>query len=88
MKKRLLSLMMILALSAAMVGCGNKAASTDANTDSSNTEASDGKVYKVGIIQYVDDASLNQIVANVESQLDATSPALSGSETAAKTTGI
>ena len=72
MKKRLISLMMILTLSAAMVGCGNKAASTDATDDAANTEATtDGKVYKVGIVQYVDDASLNQIVANLESQLDA-----------------
>ena len=71
MKKRLLSLMMILTLSAAMVGCGNKAASTDATDDAANTEVTaDGKVYKVGIVQYVDDASLNQIVANLESQLD------------------
>jgi putative ABC transport system substrate-binding protein len=30
-----------------------------------------GAVYKVGIIQYVDDASLNQIEKNIESELDA-----------------
>ncbi|WP_458458975.1 ABC transporter substrate-binding protein [Pseudobutyrivibrio sp.] len=71
MKKRLLSLMMILTFSAAMVGCGNKAASTDATDDAANTAVTaDGKVYKVGIVQYVDDASLNQIVANLEGQLD------------------
>lgn len=33
--------------------------------------AEDGKVYKVGIVQYVDDASLNQIVSAVQAQLDA-----------------
>ncbi len=32
--------------------------------------ADNGTVYKVGICNYVDDASLNQIVANVEAQLE------------------
>ena len=31
----------------------------------------DAVVYKVGIVNYVDDASLNQIIANLEAQLDA-----------------
>ena len=31
----------------------------------------DGETYKIGICNYVDDASLNQIVANIQSQLDA-----------------
>lgn len=36
------------------------------------TEAAEpGAVYKVGIVQYVDDASLNQIESNIESELDA-----------------
>lgn len=34
------------------------------------TEAEGGKTFKVGIVQYVDDASLNQIVKNLEAQLD------------------
>lgn len=33
--------------------------------------AAEGTVYKVGIVNYVDDASLNQIVANVKAELDA-----------------
>ncbi|MEE8826991.1 MAG: ABC transporter substrate-binding protein [Eubacteriales bacterium] len=40
------------------------------NTFSTTNDVS-GKTYKVGIIQYVDDASLNQIEANIESELDA-----------------
>ncbi|MCH4038449.1 MAG: ABC transporter substrate-binding protein [Eubacteriales bacterium] len=40
------------------------------NTFSTTADVS-GKTYKVGIIQYVDDASLNQIEANIESELDA-----------------
>ena len=31
----------------------------------------DGAVYKVGIVQYVDDASLNQIEKAIEAELDA-----------------
>ncbi|MBR5635659.1 MAG: ABC transporter substrate-binding protein [Pseudobutyrivibrio sp.] len=64
MKKRLLSMLMIMALAGAtLAGCGSA---------SSEEDAADGaKVYKVGIIQYVDDASLNQIVDNLEKQLDA-----------------
>lgn len=36
----------------------------------SSAEAADGTVYKVGIVQYVDDASLNQIQSNIETRLD------------------
>ena len=69
MKKRLLSLFMGLTMVAVcFAGCGS--ASTDNGTDSSADAAAEGQVYKVGIIQYVDDASLNQIVDNLEKQLD------------------
>lgn len=80
MKKKILSIMMIAALSAAMItGCG---AASENSAKPSDTEASEATsqpaadtsdsatVYKVGIIQFVDDASLNQITANIESQLD------------------
>ena len=39
------------------------------DTDQSTTE--EGKVYKVGIVQYVDDASLNQIEKAIEAELTA-----------------
>lgn len=38
---------------------------------SSNGSGDSAKVYKVGICNYVDDASLNQIVENIQSQLKA-----------------
>ena len=63
MKKKLLSIVLCLGMvSALMAGCG-KSSDTAEST-------SEGQVYKVGIIQYVDDASLNQIVSNLEKQLD------------------
>lgn len=51
---------------------GSPAAQTD-DTDSAGDDATAGrteKAYKVGIVQYVDDASLNQIVAAVQAELD------------------
>lgn len=78
MKKKLLSLFMISAMTAAMfAGCGSASddAASDTASQAEDTTAdetsADGTVYKVGIIQYVDDASLNQIVSALEAQLDA-----------------
>ena len=67
MKKRFFSILMVMAMTAALVGCGNKSAE---DGDAKESTDAAGAVYKVGIIQYVDDASLNQIVTNLESQLD------------------
>lgn len=73
----------VMAVSLAACGSSTESTSSESSTSSENTsEASDsnsaasgtsaeGTVYKVGIVNYVDDASLNQIVANVESELDA-----------------
>ncbi len=48
------------------------AASEEETTANSAAEtASEGAAYKVGIVQYVDDASLNQIEKNIEAELDA-----------------
>lgn len=73
MKKRILSILMVMTMiGACFTGCGSKDAGNDAaDTASDNTTTEAGKEYKVGIIQYVDDASLNQIVDNLEKQLDA-----------------
>ncbi len=49
-------------MTASLAGCGS-------DSDSENG-SSEGTVYKVGICNYVDDASLNQIVDNIESQLE------------------
>lgn len=43
----------------------------DANADVTEIANADGTVYKVGIVQYVDDASLNQIEKAIEAELDA-----------------
>ncbi len=56
----------IMAAATVMTGCGK--------TGGSGTSASsegNGTTYKVGIAQYVDDASLNQIVKAVQEELDA-----------------
>ena len=56
-------------------GCGSSASSTASGTASgaaaSSAAASEaGQTFKVGIVNYVDHASLNQIVASVEERLD------------------
>jgi putative ABC transport system substrate-binding protein len=70
MKKKLVSMMMTAVLAMGLAACGSSdSGSTQGNA--AGTEASGDTVYKVGIIQYVDDASLNQIEENIESELDA-----------------
>ena len=58
--KRIISLVMAVTMLLTLVACGSKA-----------DTPSDGKTFKVGICNYVDDASLNQIVENIENQLAA-----------------
>lgn len=53
----------------ALTGCGG---SDNGSSDSSTaSKSSGGKTYKVGIVQYVDHASLNQIEKALEEELDA-----------------
>ena len=67
MKKNILKRVLTLALAAllalSLFACGK-------NNDSS-TSTSGANSYKVGICNYVDDASLNQIVDNIKTQLAA-----------------
>lgn len=65
MKKRGMAVVL---MAAAMGICGCKAAE---NTVGSTQSGGEKEVYKVGIVQYVDDASLNQIEKAIEAQLDA-----------------
>lgn len=58
--KRIISLIAMLAMLLSLAACGTKP----------DTEA-DGKTFKIGICNYVDDASLNQIVDNITNQLNA-----------------
>jgi putative ABC transport system substrate-binding protein len=82
MKKKMVTLAMAAVLAmGAMTGCGSSQSASTAQTDgSASTESTaqtaegasaEGTVYKVGIVQYVDDASLNQIEAAIEAELDA-----------------
>lgn len=69
MKKRMFALGLAAVMAAAaFAGCG----STETQGGSgSKGEDSDSKEYKVGIVKYVDDASLDQIEASVQKELDA-----------------
>ncbi len=61
----------------ALTGCGSAASSTassaavSSSAAASGSAAAAGETFKVGIVNYVDHASLNQIVESVESRLDA-----------------
>ena len=78
--KKLLALGMAGVMLLGTSACGSSGTATvDAGSDATvdqildaveNAEAG-GTEYKVGIVNYVDDASLNQIVENIESELDA-----------------
>lgn len=68
MKKKLMALALVAAMAlASMVGCGNATAAS--GTESGAAEAR--TEYKVGIVKYVDDASLDQIEAAIMAELDA-----------------
>ena len=75
--RRALALMMAAALALSITACGSSestasaASSAAASTETETAQTEEGTVYKVGIVNYVDDASLNQIVENVEAELDA-----------------
>lgn len=49
----------------------SEAEDTDAAGNDAADQAVDGETYKVGIANWVDDASLNQIVENIQSELEA-----------------
>ena len=59
-----------------LTGCGSSGSSAAASDTASSAAGSAaaaseaGQTFKVGIVNYVDHASLNQIVASVESRLD------------------
>ena len=66
MKKRNVAAAVLLGFMAlALAACGKKGEETKAN--------SNAKVYKVGILQFMDHPSLNQIEENIEKEFDALS---------------
>lgn len=67
MFKKFMALSAASLLALSMIGCGGGAAAP-AETSEATEE---GATYKVGIVQFVDDASLNQIEAAIEAELDA-----------------
>ncbi len=80
--KKILSLTAAFALTLSLAACSDSGSSdADSSTSPSDSDvvetsqdpadAVEGATYKIGICNYVDDASLNQIVENVESQLKA-----------------
>ena len=79
--KKILALMLAALLVFSLAACGSSsedssdasadAESADASADTEETASAEGAVYTVGLCNYVDDASLNQIVENIESQLEA-----------------
>ncbi|MBD5475561.1 MAG: ABC transporter substrate-binding protein [Lachnospiraceae bacterium] len=80
MKKKTAALLMTAAMTvAALGGCGNadkagenvSSGTEESTVGTTETDAADGAVYKVGIVRFVDDASLNQIEAAIEKELDA-----------------
>ena len=69
MKRKAMAIALTMTMAAAALGgCGNETSKTDV---SQKAAAGGGNVYKVGIVQYVDDASLNQIEQAIEAELDA-----------------
>lgn len=80
MKKRIIAVMLAATTAMfALTGCGEQAQLADGTSatgdmesvaDDSQADTEVTATYKVGICNYVDDASLNQIVDNIEAQLE------------------
>ena len=71
--KKLTALTLSLAMALTLAACSNSSSSSGGSssggTSSGSQSSQGGTVYKVGICNYVDDASLNQIVDNIQTQL-------------------
>ncbi len=87
-RRNFLALTTASAAAMALAACSSEeTTSTATTTDAADTAAdtteaaADAVEYKVGIVNWVDHASLNQIVASVESQLDALAAASGGAYT-------
>lgn len=74
--KKILALILALVCAAALAACSASDGEQKDTSKSSGTSAETGgsgesTTYKIGICNYVDDASLNQIVENIQKQLSA-----------------
>ncbi len=74
MMKKLMAMGLAGAMMAGLAACGGTSAGNDEPIGGGDQPAAGNDAaaaYKVGIVQYVDDASLNQIESNIETELDA-----------------
>lgn len=62
--KKILSLLFVVMMTLSLVGCSS-------TKEETTTVSEDATIYKVGICNFVDDASLNQIVENIKNTLKA-----------------
>lgn len=74
--RKIIAAAVTLSMAAFLPACGSsETVSSEVQTESAAEEKTadngDAKTYKVGIVQYVDDASLNQIEKAIEAELDA-----------------
>lgn len=67
--KKLIAVFLSLMLVFGLAACASDKPTADTEGSTADAAAASGKTYKVGICNYVDDASLNQIVDNIKSQL-------------------
>lgn len=65
--KKILALTLALSFALSLAACGGKIS----GPDGPSVNVGENKTYTIGICNYVDDASLNQIVDNIQSQLKA-----------------
>lgn len=66
--KKIIALILAVLMTAALASCTNS--DTENGTTPASPDNLSAKTYKVGICNYVDDASLNQIVDNIKAQLE------------------
>ncbi len=67
--KKAIALITAALMAAAFAACGTTQTETTASSDAGTADGT-AKTYKIGICNYVDDASLNQIANNIKSQLE------------------
>ena len=71
--KKLLAGLLGTAMTLSLAACGGGPSNSGASSAAaaSTAASNSGKTYKVGIVQYVSHASLDQISDNIKSELDA-----------------
>lgn len=67
--KKIISILLALSFVLVLAACGASASAPADNTAAPASQAEETANFKIGICNYVDDASLNQIVENIENRL-------------------